>query len=292
MATADDVMDAMVAFIKSTIATAALTQLLPNSDVFKGWPHPEEWARDLREHTVNISVYDSKSNEKLILDGPIGNSAVVTGPDPHLTAVVWTRQLQGGVGGTPASATITLGGSVNTGTITMTTINKQYVPFRPTPAATLTQTAIDLAAAINANVLVNGLVNAIASVNVVTVRANVPGTGGNVIPIEFAIGGTGLILTEVQRQESIFDVHIWAWDDETRILFAALLRAAFSSMNFITFSDTTTGRIKYERQLTTDSEIKFGTFRRTLYYRIQYAEVRADTATQILANVVTYGPLP
>ncbi len=280
MANLDLVMDA----IRVSVDAALTAENLSGYVAYKGWPNPEELAKDLAALKVNVSIAPDAHGERRL--PTLARSFQLTSePVVYLMATVSGPMLAGGGVGTPASATITLAGIVNAGLATMVNLNHVPVAYSPVLAETLEETAAGIATAINANVSLNTSFVATALGAVITIAAIVNGVQNNAVPLTFKIGGTGYLSKETGRTSAVFTVHVWAYDDESRALYANAINDALSDIDALPFSDDTYGRLVYVRTLQTDMEEKEGIYRRILFYQVEYARIRRITGTQVLEGV-------
>jgi hypothetical protein len=292
MASIDDVMTAMVDQIALLLTAKGEEELLPDYRVYMGWPHPEELARDLTNKVVNISVYTDEIGEKL-KDSFIMTGIEVEPPVVNLTATQSAAKLRNGAPLVAASATITLAGSVNNGVFTLFKLTladgltSYYASYKPIPGDTLTNVAAGLTAAINASTPMNTYVTAASVGAVVTVTANVLGEAGNLIALDFSIGGEGKMVGETRRQSSIFEVHVWAYDHPSRRLISDIIDNGFAQVHFLCFPDHSAGRLTYSRSKQTDAELRHGIYRRMLYYRVEYGRTLEARGFSVLEGLVT-----
>lgn len=312
MAAPDDVMDAIVSAITTElnnqpVSTWSATRPNPAAQipirVNKGWPTPEELDSDIENSITNISVFwpGMGSLTTTFTTAPVS----VSTPTVSLTANLSSTQLQGGTSSTPASATITLSGSVAVGTITMfllngtpTSVNQSTVnpnaaaiSYIPTTNEALSSVASGVAAAINANTVANTQVVASASGAVITITAAQAGTTGNSITINFQIGGTGYLIQSFRQQRETFQVHVWAPSDNDRKFFANLIDLTFAQTDFLDMATQDAGRILYKGMIQSDSETRHGIFRRVLVYTVDYPSTVLIPAISVLDAAVTVGPM-
>ncbi len=312
MASADDVLDAIVSAVTTALnaqPSATWTQTRPNpaalspTRVYKGWPTPEELDVDIEHAISNISVFwpGSGTVTTTFSTTPV----VASEPTISLTANLSSTQLQGGTGGTAASATLTLGGTVAAATVTMFILNgtptsvngstlnpnAAAVSYVPPTGASLSEVAAGIANAINSNSTANAQVMASANGSVVTIMALQAGTAGNATTVNFQIGGTGNLIQSFRQQRETFQIHIWAPTDDDRKFFANLVDMTFAQAEFLAMATQDAGRILYRTMIQTDAETRHGIFRRVLVYTVDYPSTVLIPAVSVLDAAVTVGPL-
>lgn len=281
MTTLNDVLTGMVDKI-----TSVLDPMNVKVRVYAGPANPNELAEDFARGYNHISVTlngDGKS-----LDIPAGNDSL-TMPVASLTAALSGTQLQGGDSMTPATATITFGGSVGPGVMCMFIVeDNKYVPFKPTEGMSLDDVAtlfVDSLA--EPGVPASGTVTATATGNVVTLESVVLADAANAITIDFRIGGKGTLTTAVSSQSDDIRVDVLTYNDVQRRLLADALDLAFREINFLETAEGPPCRLVYEGRTQSDVENRLGIYRRILHYTVQYSMTRSAEAYTVLAGLVT-----
>lgn len=286
MATVDDCMDSVEASIKDAIAAAEL----PANWVYPGWPEPEDLQKDLRNHICHVSIFSSAHSGKPAGGATMQGALELAAPVITLTAELSGGRLSGGDVSTAASGTITLGGTTGSKAITIAEIGKYFVSYKPVDEDTLHNDALGLVVAINSNTDVAALVTATCLTNVVTVTANAVGDAGNAIHLGYKIGGTGESIQVIRSQSGGIEIHVWAYDNDSRKLFANTIDNAFANVRLINFPDSSSGRMTYRTTTTTDAEVRHGVFRRILRYDIQYDETLITPTYTVLEGLVMVVP--
>lgn len=226
--------------------------------IFRGWPIPGNLDADLKAGIVNLSVFP-KDSEK--------NATRATGreweevPSPPVTLTMTVSGNAITVGGTPCCPL----------NVAVLVDGKPFVyPLQATDTPTSIATA--LASLINTSALAtnNGPV------------VTVPGATRLVA----RVGAVGSVVQEVKRQEKGFCITAWCSSPVVRDAIAGVLDSALADLTFISLSDGTSGRIRYERTHTIDSQQKFGLYRRDFHYAVEYATTVVRKAAEMVADIV------
>lgn len=284
MSTVDQVLDAARDLV--TQALSGLQTSPPSFYAYKGWPQPEELASDLANKVVHVSVYSDDLGERETTIG-IDRAEQSKAPVVNLSAQLSAIKLQGGDAVTPAAGTITFAGTVDPGVIMLVSVNGKSASYSPATGAYLADVATGLAAAINADATLSGVVVASASAAVVTLTALTPGVDGNAITFGLKIGGTGEVTRRTRQQAARIEIHVWAYDDASRALYANTIDDAFAEAHFLMPADGIPSRLTYRSTIQTDAEIKHGVYRRVLHYTVDYSRTRVADAVQVLEGLTT-----
>lgn len=272
MASIDTVLDGVVAAIATVV-----TGLDVEAIVYKGWPHPEELDADLAKRVCHISVYPSEAGQKTTSHGT-GKSQVVREPVVDLTKVVSADEIAPG-----DSATITLGGTVNDGVFSILELAGEYVPYKPVLDMNPDQVAIGIYDAVRAWEPLDGKVTVAVTDNVVTITNDTDAK----INLAYKIGGTGQYGTIIRTQSGEVQVHVWAYDDQSRQVLSDAVDDHFGEETVLSFADCSGGNLSYVRMAQNDSEIRQGIYRRILFYSVEYSKVRLDEAYQVLVGLAS-----
>lgn len=287
MASIDSCLDALVNIIKTAVADQEEEHF-----VYKGWPQPEELERDIAECRPNISVYCGEHGERLNLAGAMP-FVVTTEPTTALLAAVSDVKLTGGGVATSAAGTITFTGTTTPGTIMIVEIGGLYIPVKPASNATMTVVAAAVAAALNASAAFNALYLATAATNVVTITKILVGADGNTKNLGIKIGGTGEMTAVTRKQTAPVEVHVWAYDNDSRRNFADAVDDLLADTGFLLLDDGTSARLMYKGTSQTDAEIRHGVYRRILRYTVEYVRTKTVPVVSVLETLTTitsHGP--
>lgn len=289
MAKMDDVLSAVTTLIKNALASKPQLHV-----VYPGWPHPEELNKDLQGFRTNISIYPQQGSEKR---APVPmTSNIALPPVIGLVAVASNTQLQGGAVGVSATGTVTFSGVVGNGLNLLLKIDSVYVAYHPThpapPAAplTLADVASQYAAIINADAAASAIVTASAAGNVLTLTAKTAGPAANAIEFWLRVGGTGSVLTLVEKHQLTMQVHVWSYDHPTRMLFADAVQSVLDDNQFLVAPDTSPIRLTFSKVGMADNEIHLGIYRRVLHYEVEYSTTRSAEAYTVLEGLVSVTP--
>lgn len=156
-----------------------------------------------------------------------------------------------------ALPTVTLGGSIQAGDFCAVKIGlHDYFPVAS--AGSLTQVATAMAAAI---------------------AVKYPGTSsfGSVITIPtsnavlVAAGGQGTAWKEIGRQSQCFQITAWCPTPTSRDLVGKFIKSTFAGNNRITIAaDNSWGMIRYQRSIITDKNQTQQSYRRDLFYTVEF----------------------
>lgn len=237
--------------------TAAASATGDPCKVFRGWPIPGNLDRDLKDGIVNVSVFP--------LDGEQNVTRYCREwmelPSPPITMTL-----------TATANTITVGGTPCCPVNAAVLVNGK--PFVYPVQATDTPTTIATALAS----LINTWAAASSNGPVITVPAS--------ITLEGRVGAVGEVVQEIKRQKKGFRITAWCNGPLVRDAIARTLDAALSDLSFISLSDGTSGRIRYERTHTIDSAQRVGLYRRDLDYSVEYATTVVRKAAEVVADIV------
>ena len=238
--------------------TAADSATGDSIKVFRGWPIPAGLDADLKAGIVNISVLPLDAEQNVtrnsrewmeIPSQPITLTMAVSG---HTVTV-------GGKPRCPLNAAVLVNG-------------KAFIhPLQATD--TLTSIATALASLIKpfwAAASSNGPV------------ITVPGA----TKLETRTGSVGSVVQEVKRQKKSFRITLWCNDPLARDAIAAVIDPALSSLTFLSLSDGTSGRIRYDRTHTIDNAQKVGLYRRDFDYTVEYATTITQRAADVVSEII------
>lgn len=237
--------------------TAAASATGDPFKVYRGWPIPGLLDGDLKAGIVNISVCPTDVEQ----NATRYSREWVELPSPPVTLTLTVAGNTATVGGTmccPVNAAVLVDG-------------KPFVyPVQATDTPTTIATA--LAALINAHRAAS------SSGPVVTV----PGSP----TLQGRLGAVGDVVQEVKRQKRGFRISVWCHDPLVRDAVAAVIDPALADLTFLSLTDGTAGRIRYERTHVIDGSQKVGLYRRDFHYSVEYATTITRKAAEVVADVV------
>ena len=293
MSSIDSVLVAIVDKVKAILTTDLLVDeddpsfpVAGTAYVYPGHPQPEDLQKDLERQLVHVSVFCDAHGERRV---PTMRKewATLTEPDVDLTATLSGPLLQGGDVGVAASGSITFGGAVNAGAMVMFTIGSVTVPYAPVAAATMTAVAAGAAVAINAHAEAGALVTATSVGAVLTITADVTGAEQNNTVLGIALGGQGTVRAALRRQVAQVDIDIWAYDNDSRALFANSIDDGLAEVSVLLDASQTGIRIMYKNSVTSDIEIRHGVYRRVLRYTVEYVRTKTAATYSVLQHQTT-----
>ncbi len=232
--------------------------------VYPGWPTSSSLDQDLQLGNVNVSIFPSGPERNVTRYRPKQNVMSITAATLTLTA---------------AGNVVTVGGAMPspfTAHNLALLVNKQ--PFIYSVQATDTLTSIATALA---TLLAAVFPGTTSSGPIITLPANV-------VPIVARVGTTGLVTTEWERQQQRMQITIWAPEPTPRNQVSSTIKQAFSQIAFVTMPDGFGARVKAAGGSFSDSLEKAKTYRRDLFYEVEYATTVSQTLATVVATQVTY----
>lgn len=262
MADISDVMNVLAATCASYLYPSGTSQPSVTGGlirVFEGWPTASSLDADLQSGVVNVSIY------------PIG-------PEQNVTRYQPKQIVQ----------------SVNSPTLTLTQSgNKVTVGgVMPSPFAVQNMAVIINGAPFIYPVQQTDTLTSIATGLTALINPAYPGTSNSgpvitlpngTIPSAVRVGSTGVASTEWERQKQRIQITVWAPDPTTRTQAAAAIRVALAQVAFLTMPDGFGARVKSAGSMLSDVLEKAKTYRRDLFYEVEYATTVAQTVTTIVA---------
>lgn len=249
-------------------------------DIYRGWPIPADLDQDLKDGTVNISVFPN-DNERNTTRYP-REWVPLPVAVPALTLTV-------------AGNTITVGGTPSSPLNAALLINGVAFVYPVQPGDTLASVASGLAATIvgeayttedgktaytdeSGNTYTGG---AASSGPVITVPGNPR--------IVARVGAVGKAVREIRRQKRSFQITFWCPNPDVRDQIVAPVDAALAEIDFLTLPDGTAARLSYEKSRVSDRVELDGLYRRDLFYSVEYATTDSMAAAQIVAELLNLG---
>lgn len=268
MADISDVEDSLVAAIAAAVypsgaaspSSVAINGAAISVRIFPGWPVPTALDADMAAGVVNISVYPQPGMEKNTTrydrtwydQTPVACS---------LTAAV-------------AGFAVTIGGVVTVGHYVTIQVGNKPFSYAAIAGDTLATIATALAALINVSF------GATATGAVISIVGTATGR------IVARLGAPGTSFLELERTNQRFQVTIWASNNAQRKATAKIIRPALALLDFLTYADTSVGRIAYENSTDIDRSAKQNTVCRDIFYWVEYPTVQVMAAYPITTFAV------
>lgn len=235
--------------------------------VFRGWPIQTSLDADLKAGIVNVSVFPMDTEQNVTRYA----SEWIEVPSHPITLTM-----------TVAGSTVTVGGRPRCPLNAAVLVDRKAFVYPVQATDTPTSIATALAA------LINIRMPASSNGPVITV----PGAS----KLETRIGAVGSIVQEVKRQKKGFQITVWCNSPLVRDAVASVLDPGLADLTFLSLSDGTSGRIRYERSHTIDSAQRVGLYRRDLHYSVEYATTVERKAAEVVGDIVNVsgdtGPIP
>jgi hypothetical protein len=225
--------------------------------IYRGWPIPANLDADMKSGFVNVSVFPMDAEQNVTRY----SADWLSNPTPPITLTMTVSGQTVTVGGTPRcplNAAILVNG-------------KAFIhPLQATDTPTSIATA--LAALINTTTAATSLGPVVT----------VPGTA----KLDARIGAVGTVIQELKRQKKSFRITIWCNHPLVRDAIAGIIDPALASLTFLSLTDGTGGRIRYDRTHPDDSSQKSGLYRRDLVYSVEYGTTRALKTAEVVSEVI------
>jgi hypothetical protein len=237
--------------------TAAASATGDPIKVYRGWPIQQGLDKDLKAKTVNVSVFPMDVEQNVTR----GDREWMELPSPPITL---TLSVDGD--------TVTVGGKPCCPLNAAVLVNGRAFVYPLQATDTPTSIATALAALINAET------PATSEGAVVTVPS--------AKRLETRLGSVGLVAQEVKRQKKGFRITVWCHDPMVRDAVCAVLDPALADLSFLSLSDGTSGRIRYERTHTVDNVQRSGAYRRDFDYSVEFATTIVHRAADVVSEVI------
>jgi hypothetical protein len=231
--------------------------------VYPGWPDPNTLQGDLatignpgQPSALHISVFTTPAERNTTRYQP--KEALISFNDATYT-LAKTGQV------------ITVGGSAPATFFAQNiAVFVNGLPY--VTGATAGQTPAQIAAALQA-LIVAKVPGATVSGSTITLPA-----GARIGPLR--VGGSGTTAKEVRRTEKLFQIGLWADSPANRAAMASLIDPVLSDTPFIALPDGYAARLRYKSTVDNDLDQKQGIYRRDLFYTVEFATTRAQSAYQ------------
>lgn len=253
----ENVIVSKVAQILYPNGTAAASATGHPVKIYRGWPIQQGLDTDIRAKIVHVSVFPMDVEQNVTR----GDREWMELPSPRITLTM-----------TAAEDTVTIGGTPRCPLNAAVLVDSKAFVYPLQATDTPTSIATALAALINAHT------PASSDGPVITVP--------NAKKLETRIGSVGLVVQEVKRQKKGFRITIWCHDPMVRDAISAVLDPALADQTFLSLTDGTSGRIRYERTHTVDSIQRSGIYRRDFDYSVEFATTIVQRAADIVSEVI------
>lgn len=230
--------------------------------IYPGWPNSTALDADLRNGDVHVSVFPvqgSTSKAPLTLDNP----QVIVAPVHGLTAAV-------------ASQSITLAGMPTTGEFLTIVADRKRIYSASGASAAAIMSALLAAAQVD-------YPGASLSGSTLTIPA---------VYLDVRIGAPATLANVTHRQKQAFYITVWAPSDALRTLAASLIDVALKKVNVVTFSDTSTGLLTFDRTIVSDLMQRAICYRRDLVFNLEYATLDTFQGVEITTVGVSGNTIP
>ncbi len=268
MADVQDVLDTLVTQIAGYVypnGTGDAPVAGAGIRVYSDWPMPEQLDSDLPQNIINVSVF------------------VPPGMDRNTTRYRPAQKVM-----SIAAPTLTLTASRNVVTVG----GAMPSPFTPHNLAVLVGGAPFIYSVQSTDSLTS-IATGLATLLAVTY----PGTTSSgpvitlpsgTVPIVARVGTTGVVTTEWERQQEMFQVTVWAPDFATRKTVGAAIRSGFAQIHDLTMIDGYGANIRYQSNRLSDEAEKTRIYRRDLNYQVEYATTTTQQLATVVATKVTF----
>lgn len=211
--------------------------------IYRGWPRSPNLDTDLSDNITNISVYTA--------DSPVKN--VTKYPRIWQTISPATGTLFVEMDGGVAS----FSGHCSTGQLAGVMVDGQTYSYAVQANDSPQTVASNIAALLReSGWIVEYSDNQIAVPQAIRFLARVVSCSG--------------AMKEIRRQEQGFKVSIWCSSPVIRDIIAPVVDGALADRIFIALVDGTSGRIRFDSQVTTDSSEDANLYRQDFVYRVEY----------------------
>ncbi|MDE1139971.1 MAG: hypothetical protein PW999_10010 [Paraburkholderia tropica] len=267
MASVEDIMNTLATQISAYVYPSGTGQPSVTGKVIKvypGWPTSSSLDKDLQADNVNVSIFPSGPERNVTRYAPKNNVMSIAAATLTLTA---------------NKNVVTVGGTMpspfTAHNLALLVENQPFI-YSVQSTDTLTSIATGLAALIAV-----AFPGTTSSGPVITLPVNT-------IPVVARVGTTGVVTTEWERQRQRMQITVWAADPTCRMQVGEAIRAGFSQISFLTMPDGYGARVLSAGSTLSDILEKAKTYRRDLFYDVEYATTVSQTIATVVATTVTY----
>ena len=267
MASLEDVMNTLTTQISAYVypnGTGQPSVTGKTVRVYPGWPTSSSLDQDLQADNTNVSIFATGPEHNVTRYRPKNNVMSIAAATLTLTAV-GNIVTVGGVMPSPFTAH-------NLALL----VDKQPFIYSVQSTDTLTSIATGLA-----TLLAVAFPGTTSSGPVITLPANT-------VPIVARVGTTGVVTTEWERQQQRMQITVWAADPTSRQQVASAIKTGFSQIAFLNMPDGYGARVRSNGSMLSDILEKAKTYRRDLFYDVEYATTVTQTLATVVATKVTF----
>ena len=217
----------------------------PVCRVYRGWPTPAGLDADLGIGIVNVSVFP--------IDG--GARTTTRYPETWFPTQATAPTLTAAVSG----ITATFSGTAASGQVAGLRVDDRSFVYRVQDG--------DTPAAVAANL--GTMARSAFAVSVVASSVAIPGAG----TLQARVVADTPTMQEVRRQVRDFRITCWCASPAIRDSVATTLDQRFATARFVTFPDTTTGRLIFSGSTVFDQSENATLYRRDLVYTVEYPTI-------------------
>ena len=129
----------------------------------------------------------------------------------------------------------------------------------------------------------------------VALAAMIPGAQANgemltiagVSSLEARVEGSGSALMEIRRQEQTITVSVWCNQPTIRDALAGSVDNVLAGIDWLSFSDGSSGLLRYRETVETDTSENANLYRRDLFYSVEYPTIRTMVVPAMMFGVVS-----
>lgn len=262
MASVDDVLAALNDQINTALIAANVTN---EGFIAPGWPNMTELTKQMEQvpaqYFVSIYPLPTERVTTRFLNEPWGYISTI---DPTVTASISGNVVSFSGAVTPGQ---------NVALILDPGTSGAVAHYQTKAGDTLADVALGVAAQVVAPYTATPSGDTVAITSAATLRCNV--------------GGSAVVGQEVLRTDRHFQISVWCPDAPTRSLIFNAIKRAFASVYFLTFPDTSSGRLKYVSSPWSDEMQQDTLYFLKAVYSVEWGEIAQDTQTQIVVTQVT-----
>lgn len=247
MADLPDVENALASAIATALYPSGATPNLPSvagpvCKIYRGWPVPQKLDKDLALGIVNISIYCESGAEKNTTRCQT-DWQTMTAASPQITLSV-------------ALNVVTVGGAIQAGDFAAVKVGlHDYFSVASTGSPSVVASALAAAIAVK-------YIGTVAVGPVITIPTSAAVLG--------AAGGLGTAWKELRRQSQCFQITAWCPTPQTRDTIGTFIKNTFADVERIALADNSWGGIKYQRSIITDKNQTQQSYRRDLFYTVEF----------------------
>lgn len=232
--------------------------------VYPGWPTSSSLDQDLQHEMTNVTIFPTGPEKNVSCYRT--RSAVMAIVTPTLTLTANGNVVTVG-GATPSPFT--------PHNLALLVDNQPFIyPIQSTDTLTTIATGL-------ATLLAISYPGTTSSGPVITLPAST-------VPIVARVGTTGTVTTEWERYKQRMQITVWAADPTTRSQVAAAIRTGFAQITFVTLPDGYGARVQANGSALSDVLEKAKTYRRDLFYEVEYPTTVTEQVATVVAAEVTY----